>query len=310
MTKTSSAEIPSTRTVPVATSLRNFLRRHHWPQILNLQEVKINPSDLATQRAVENAVNKYASGPDEGPQYKVFFSLPRDQYNAKAFGRKVYGVATLMRTDFLLEEEATIREVDWDLEGRVLVVETKSKLSIWNIYAVNGTTSPYRDPKTGVVVGTRHDRKLMFHQLLLDECKQLEQDGYQVLLTGDMNIAPARIDGFPNLRTKPEQHVKNRTDFNEKFLDGGSGLRGIDTFRHLHPQQKKYTYHPRNVEWRTSCDRVDLIVASRTIVEKGMLVEAGIEEEDRGPSDHVPLYVTLNMECTAGLANTSDPSHT
>jgi len=182
--------------------------------------------------------------------------------------------------------------------SRVFVVETRSMLSIWNIYAVNGTSNAWRNSATGVMIGTRHDRKLAFHKLLMDESRRLERNGYQVVLAGDMDIAPAFIDGFPRLRTKPEQHVANRKDFNDKFFDSTKGLQGVNSYRYLHPKQKKYTYHPRNVAWRTSCDRVDLIVVSKTLADKGILVEADIEESqaERGPSDHCPHFVTIDME--------------
>jgi len=218
-----------------------------WPEILNLQEVKINLTDEATKRAVEKAVNQSAAHPDDGPEYTVRFCLPRDKFNARGFGRKVYGVATIIRRDFMVRDVDTVREVDWDLEGRVLVVETRSKLSIWNIYAVNGTENPYKDPNTGAIAGTRHNRKLAFHDLLLRDSLRLEKDGWRVILTGDMNISCATIDGFPALRVKPEQHVRNRADYNKKFLaiDNPDGLRAIDTFRYLHPTTRKYTgYRP------------------------------------------------------------------
>ena len=283
---------------PITTSLRNFLRRHHWPQILNLQEVKINPDDKVSQRAVEKAVNLCRSGPDDGPEYTVKFCLPRDRYNATGFGRKVYGVITIIRDDFLRDHVTTVREVDWDVEGRVLVVETRSKLAIWNIYAVNGTTNPYRDPTNGDVKGTRHDRKLAFHQSLLDECKRMESDGYRHVLAGDLNVARAPIDGYPKLRMKPEQHVKNREDFNTKFFDSEDGMQALDSYRHLNPKKKKYTYHPRNRDWKSSCDRVDMIILSKQLGEEGTLVGADIleSEAERGPSDHVPLYVSLDLE--------------
>ena len=55
------------------------------------------------------------------PGYKAFFSLPRDKYNATGFGGKVYGVCMLVRQD-ALSPEATVTDVDWDLEGRVLLL--------------------------------------------------------------------------------------------------------------------------------------------------------------------------------------------
>lgn len=280
-------------------SLRHFLKRHGWPQILGLQEVKINPADLDTQarfRAAVNPTKRDADGGDVGPEYVVRFSLPRDKYNATGFARKVYGVAVVIRKDFYDEHVDRVREVDWDLEGRVVIVETHSKLSIWTIYAVNGTSNHYRDPDTGRVIGTRHDRKLAFHKLMLDECLLLQRRGYRLVLAGDFNVARSSMDGHPNLRAKPEQHVKNRADFEAKFLtQAHTSLQAIDSFRHLNPDTKKYTYHPRNREWRSSCDRVDLILVSRTLGPS--LLRADILESpaERGPSDHVPHFVELQL---------------
>ena len=222
----------------------------------------------------------------------------------------------------MVRDVDTVREVDWDLEGRVLVVETRSKLSIWNIYAVNGTENPYKDPNTGAIAGTRHNRKLAFHDLLLRDSLRLEKDGWRVILTGDMNISCATIDGFPALRVKPEQHVRNRADYNKKFLaiDNPDGLRAIDTFRYLHPTTRKYTWISTSRPWLSSCDRVDHILVSRsltdtdggddqdtasqarppglTIAPRARLVEADIlmTEVDRVSSDHVPIYVTIRIE--------------
>jgi exonuclease III len=315
--------------MPASPSLRAFLKRNHWPQILNLQEVKINPSDEVTKSAVQNAVNRRASDiEDEGPEYTVRFCLPRDKYNAKGFGRKVYGVATVMRKDYFEQDVTICREVDWDLEGRVLVVETKSKLAVLNLYCVNGTDNDYKDSATGQVVGTRHDRKLAFHKLLLKECKDLETQGFRVVVTGDLNISPRPIDGFPKLRTVPEQHVQNRADYNHKFLDEKNmdGLRAIDSFRHLHPTTRKYSWLSTTRPWLSSCDRVDHILLSRSMVDdhdmishadgshatsgegiqsssddtepKVILLEADIlmTEADRSPSDHCPIFVTLDVD--------------
>lgn len=308
--------------------MRAFLQRNHWPQILNLQEVKINPSDEVTKSAVQKAVNRRTSDTDDtGPEYTVRFCLPRDKYNARGFGRKVYGVATIMRKDFFDQEVRVCREVHWDLEGRVLIVETRNRLAVLNLYAVNGTDFDYKDPDTGSVVGTRHDRKLAFHRLLLQECKDLERKGFRVVVTGDFNISPQPIDGFPKIRTLPEQHVRNRADYIHKFLneENMNGLRAVDSFRYLHPKTKKYSWLSTTRPWLSSCDRVDHILLSRSIVEdrktvltttsassplqegapsssedtslKVRLLEADIlmTEADRSPSDHCPIFVTLEV---------------
>lgn len=281
----------ATSTLLVPASLRDFLRRHKWPTCLFLQEVKIAPTDSATQNAVRGAVR--APADSEEPDYEAYFCLPTDKYNARGFGRKVYGVCSIVRRDWQEAISATVRTVEWDLEGRFQIIETEGStpLSIWNIYAVNGTEYDYKDPETGAVVGTRHDRKLQVHRLMLDECRRLENEGRRVILAGDLNIAPQPVDGFPNLRVSPPQHAVNRADFNDKFLSP-RGLNGIDTFRHLHADSRRYTYYPRGGPFGYSCDRVDLIVCSRGLVDDERLVEAGMldSEAERGTSDHCPLF--------------------
>lgn len=274
--------------------LRLFLKRHCWPQFLCLQEVKISNKDTATQRALERAANE-GSMPTE-PTYTTHFSLPRDKYNATGFGGRVHGVATLIRDDIAPALRVVTRRPGWDLEGRVLIHELESRVAIINGYWVNGTSNAYRDPVSGQVSGTRHDHKLRFHQWMLEEALRLETMGYHVILIGDMNIARSRIDGHPHLRTSPVQHVKNRADFNAKFVTAPDGMRGIDIFRHLHAEEKSYTYYPRGRAWGESCDRVDLIIVSRSIVGADGVVSADIfnSSSERGHSDHVPLSVAFS----------------
>jgi exonuclease III len=288
-TSSKQSETPATATA----SLRDFLRRHDWPTILCLQEVKINPNDEATISAVRKAVSSIT---ENEPDYEAHFCLPTDPHNARGFGRKIYGVCTIIRKSFAARYKPTIRSVDWDLEGRIQIVETEEpKLSIWNIYAVNGTDNAYKDSRTGAVVGTRHDRKLAVHKHILDEAKSLESQGFGVILAGDMNIARSKLDGYPNLRISPVQHVINRADFNEKFFDAEEGLKAIDTYRHIHGDERGYTYYSRGRKFGSSCDRVDLIICSGSLEKK--IVDAGVcaTEKERGPSDHVPLFATFDF---------------
>ncbi|KAM0714055.1 hypothetical protein Q7P37_011019 [Cladosporium fusiforme] len=314
---------PSTNTAPSPqpphASLRQFLRRHNFPALLLLQEVKVNPTDTSTQNAVSRAVKRAASEPETNPDYAAHFCLPTDKYNATGFGRKVYGVCSIVRKDFADKYVKCMRTVDWDAEGRFSVIETKAgldipRLAIFNVYAVNGTDYPYKDSQTGKVTGTRHDRKLEVHRLLQMECRKLEQEGFRVIIAGDINIARARIDGHPNLRTFSHQHVLNRLDFCRRFLDepeasdptsrngkdddrdeGSPSLGMIDTFRSLHPEQKGYSYYPRGKTFGESCDRVDMILCSRSLA--STCAEAGIlaTPAERGPSDHVPIYAAFKF---------------
>ncbi|KIW78237.1 hypothetical protein Z517_08071 [Fonsecaea pedrosoi CBS 271.37] len=275
--------------------LRSFLKRHQWPQVLCLQEVKVSSRDDATQRQLQQAANHGHAGGE--PTYTAHFSLPRDKYNATGFGGRVHGVASFLRDDFASSVRVT-RRPDWDLEGRVLIHEHEVGLVIINGYWVNGTSNPYRDPTTGQISGTRHDHKLRFHRHMLEVVLQYEAANRHVILIGDMNIARSRIDGHPNLRTSPPQHVKNRADFNSKFFDEPNGMRGTDVFRHFHGNTKKFTYHPRGSAWGASCDRVDLIITSHALVDKlDAVTNTDILDSasERGHSDHVPLWISIDL---------------
>jgi exonuclease III len=286
--------------------LRQFLRRHHWPALLLLQEVKISFRDTKTQDAVRTAIN---AAPEKGtgkerteePTYDAHFTLPTDSHNARGPGGsgKIYGVCSLLRRDLHNSYTITTRTVPWDTEGRVSIIEfttTDKKLAVFNIYAVNGTENPYRCPTTGAVQGSRHDRKRAFHTLLAEEAARLEQEGWEVVLGGDMNVALDERDGYPNLRCAPVAHVVNREDFHERIL-GKGGFRGVDVWRELHPKERRYTYFPRGRKWGSSCDRVDYFVAGRGVWERGRVAGCGMldSEEGRGPSDHVPIWVDVEF---------------
>ncbi len=295
-------------------SLQTCLERWNYPSIVCLQEVKIAPSDTKSQQSVRQIAKSCFStkgGIRRGVRYTAHFSLPRDKFNARGFGGngKVYGVITLVRNDLLDTESPTehIKKPDWDLEGRVLLVELpEKKIVVFNVYAVNGTENPYRDPQTGGVVGTRHDRKRAFHSELAEECEKYEDQGWTVVIAGDINVARSALDGFPGIRLG-EAHVRNRKDFERKFMKKEGGLGMVDSFRHMHGDERKYSYRSRGVKWGASCDRVDLILVSGKAVGGAVsgeeqpvrhpsIVEADVldNELERGPSDHVPIYVTLN----------------
>ena len=212
----------------------------------------------------------------------------------------------IVRDDLLLVEGIDpanhVKEVSWDLEGRVLRLEIPNrKVVVLNVYAVNGTENPYRNPRNGEIIGTRHDRKRAFHTELKKECKGYEDKGWKVVVAGDLNVARSPIDGFPG-RRMGEAHIQNRKDFEEKFMDerkdGGLGM--VDSFRAIYGNEKKYSYRSPSRDWGSSCDRVDLILLSHDLGSGPgfQLKEADIldEEDERGPSDHLPLYITLHLE--------------
>ncbi|KAL9054739.1 MAG: hypothetical protein Q9206_003428 [Seirophora lacunosa] len=276
--------------------LRACLHRWSYPHILFLQEIKIAPSDTSSLASLRRTINTPLSNDDSvstsSRLYDAHFCLPRDKHNATGFGGKVYGVCTFIRRDIA---PATTKTVDWDLEGRVLITELPDHGTVVvNVYAVNGTTNPYRDPASGKVIGDRHMRKRRFHAELRDECARYEGQGWGVVVAGDLNVAQTKADSWPELRVGKE-HVRNREDFKECFMAGREeeGLTMRDTFREVRGDERKFTYRPWGRVWGEGMDRVDLILASQGVrVRDADILD---EEMERGKSDHVPLWVQIEV---------------
>ncbi|KAL8868956.1 MAG: hypothetical protein Q9174_004638, partial [Haloplaca sp. 1 TL-2023] len=284
-------------------------------------------------------------------RYDVFLNRARDRYNATGFGGKIYGVCALVRRDLLdhpasgtsnndddedgvkqnekevLQEEkeqegdgqagVRVRIPEYDLEGRVQILSLPTHhLIIINVYAVNGTTNPYRSPQTGKVVGNRHSYKRKVHEWLHDECLRYRDKGWNTILAGDLNIALSNQDSYPQLRTG-EEHVLNRQHFQDLFLSTPlhsspphtrephdnnddhqakkqrQALKMRDSFREFHGDERKYTYRPRGRVWGEGMDRVDLILVSEGVVVRG--ADILDSEAERGRSDHCPLWVEVEV---------------
>jgi exonuclease III len=181
--------------------------------MLFLQEVKIALKDRKTQDAVQNAVNTPLpfERVSRGLKYDVHFTLPNDPHNARGLcgNGKLYSVCSIIRSDIssTLNLTPEVRTVGWDKEGRISIVHLTSttptansplnlalNLAFINTYAPNGTSNPYHSPLTETILGTRHDRKLTFHKLLIEECLRLEKEGWQIVIAGDMNRWRRRDD--------------------------------------------------------------------------------------------------------------------
>jgi exonuclease III len=66
----------------------------------------------------------------------------------------------------------------------------------------------------------------------------------------------------------------------------------------MNPDLRRFTYYPRSRPWGSSCDRVDYMIASKRLWDTGRVTAAGMldSEAGRGPSDHVPIWVDINVQ--------------
>lgn len=250
--------------------LRSVLPALGEPDVLCLQELRVRAQDTADVAALEHAL----------PGYRCHHSLPRDPHNVTYRGGRAYGVATFIRIGSGPTSAAIVP--DWDREGRV-VITRRPRLSIVNLYAVNGTSKPYFD-ETGAVSGDRHAFKRAMQARLFTLATELRARG-SVILAGDWNVSRTKLDTHPRLRTE-EPHATARAELNAGLEAHGL----VDIWRHLHPEERGYTWYAPWAKHRLDAARVDYIVVSTDVIPR--VREASILP--RHPwSDHAPLSLDL-----------------
>ncbi|KAL9112887.1 MAG: hypothetical protein Q9227_002964 [Pyrenula ochraceoflavens] len=279
---------------------------HSFPHVICLQELSIHISDLESINSLHHALIPDKSVRDMlsaetgiyHPAYTVHATLCRSRV-----GRGRFGVATLVREDVVLKES---RDVDWDAEGRVRIVMFAlppsvpasrgsvhgrnasdrmkgSSVALLNVYALNGTSYPYRNPVTNTLHGTRNERKREFNRLLAKECQALRDQGYKVLLIGDFNIALSAKDTYPRLRTE-EPHARARQEFQDLFLKN-MGMR--DVFRDKEPETRVGSWFASAQDW----SRVDYALMDSALAERVKAVRYLVEKKEK--SDHCPMEIEM-----------------
>lgn len=230
------------------------------PDVLSLQEIRSEweEVDLGVRRQMESA-------------YDISW-FP-------ATSKKGYaGSATLTKKELGFKHTQGLGIEGYDAEGR-MIVSRKDKLVFIGGYFPNASQGLVRLPF-----------KRQFAKDLAAIVAKHHKAGDQVILTGDMNVAPEEID-----LARPKDNVKNpgftpeeREDF-KLYL--GAGL--ADVLRERNPNTPGlYTWwtarggaRERNVGWR-----IDLFLASRPLLEK--VKEARIHADVLG-SDHCPISLEL-----------------
>lgn len=175
--------------------------------------------------------------------------------------------------------ECSIGEERFDVEGRVQMARYGA---LWfvNVYFPNGG----RDL-------SRVDYKLDFYERLRLHLKPKLDAGEPVLVVGDYNTAHREIDlARPKPNVTKTGFLPKERDFFAYWLNDG----WVDTFRHLHPEQKDaYSWwstmgsaRANNVGWR-----IDYVLASPGAMP--FLKEARIHPDVKG-SDHCPVSVVMD----------------
>ncbi|TFY68692.1 hypothetical protein EVJ58_g852 [Rhodofomes roseus] len=257
--------------------LRDVIARHGYPEFICLQEVRARHTDKEWIASLKNAPN----GKGDGPQYTTFTSL-----NRAPRGQRHFGVVTYAKNP---DDIANAREVDWDAEGRVMILEMKSGWALVNVYALNGSEYMWRDATGRSPPKTRNERKREFNQLLMQECRMMQQRGLRLVLVGDFNISLTKRDCVPRLRTE-YPHSLARKEFMDNII---AGLDVVDVYRTLHGDRSALSWFAKGKPQGSDAARVDYALVERSIANRVTESEYFQDPEERAHSDHAPFILAL-----------------
>ncbi|KAH9951597.1 hypothetical protein B0H21DRAFT_684345 [Amylocystis lapponica] len=268
--------------------LRDMLARHNFPDFVCLQEVRARHTDKEWIAAFRAAVK----GQSGEPSYTPYTSL-----NKATRGQRHFGVLTYVKNP---EHVAVAREVDWDTEGRVLILEMKSGWALLNVYALNGSEYMWRDSRGIAAPKTRNERKREFNRLLLEECRAMQARGLLLVLIGDFNISLDERDCVPRLRTE-YPHGLARKEFKELFIPG---LDVVDVYREMHGDRAKFSWFAKGKPQGADCARVDYALVVRKLWDRVVETTYLDDPVERAHSDHAPLILTLRDMFDLGKSDT------
>jgi len=206
------------------------------------------------------------------PNYQAF-------WNDSTFKGGYSGTAVFIKTS--LKEtlgEAQFSIPEFDAENRIVEVTFKNLVLI-GIYTPRGEKEAH------------YELKLKMLEQLTQRAQSLIQNGAQVLICGDFNVAHTEMD------VHDSQNKANATGLRPKERAAIDALLSIglkDIMRELRPTDKAlFTWWPywkgareKNLGWRIDCFYVSTQLAEHTQV-----VEVDVAEKS---SDHSPVTLTLD----------------
>lgn len=170
---------------------------------------------------------------------------------------------------------------EFDNEGRVIQMDYDT-FTLFNIYFPNGQMSD-----------ERLKYKLDFYDWFLDYAAKLRNDGKSLVITGDFNTAHNEIDlKNPGPNSKRSGFLREERDVLDRMVQDGY----VDTFRHFHPEEIKYSWwsYRFNARKNNAGWRIDYFFVTEDLIDKGRVTSAFIDNDIFG-SDHCPVGIELTV---------------
>lgn len=234
-----------------------------------LKDIKTMSPDVLCLQETKAPLEEVKTVGELLPNYKLFANSSKS--------RKGYSGTAVFSKSEPLNVVSDINIDYHDQEGRVITVEFP------DYYLVNVYTPNSGDGLARLEYRQEWDRDFRQYLLQLKEKKP-------VIVCGDLNVAHHEID-----IARAKQNFNKAAGYTQQEIDGFQQLVDagfIDTFRHLHPDEVKYTYwnylfnaRARNVGWR-----IDYFLVTEPLVSR---VEAAEIYNEYQGSDHCPVGLRL-----------------
>ncbi len=186
------------------------------------------------------------------------------------------GVVTYAKEEPISVETLGIDE--FDAEGRSIILEY-TDFKLINCYFPNSQDA-----------GKRLDYKLRFNNAVLEYCNKTVEEGKNIILCGDYNVAHKPIDlANPKQNEKNPGYLPEEREWMDSFIAAGY----TDTFRKFCDEPEKYSWwsyrikaRERNVGWR-----IDYFCVNNSFSDR--LKSAAILDSVMG-SDHCPVEIVTD----------------
>jgi exodeoxyribonuclease-3 len=220
------------------------------PDVVCLQELKADPSQIPDRCKLAD--------------YHVYWH-----------GNRGYSGVSLHISKSLFEAHPEFTHPEFDMETRIVQVAL-GDIVVASVYVPNG--------------GKDYAAKLNFLARLAAWSKQLHEEGRELVVCGDLNVARFDIDVHP--RERKAGVIGQRADERELFEELLGG-RMVDVGRAFAPDDPGlFTWWPpwRNMRQRNIGWRIDYILASNTLAARATSCAV---LADIGTSDHAPVMMTV-----------------
>ncbi|MEO5357506.1 MAG: exodeoxyribonuclease III [Nitrospirae bacterium YQR-1] len=219
---------------------------------------------------------------DEAFPHDFFNSLG---FHCETFGQKAYnGVAICSKLPIVNVKKGFLHDTP-ESQKRIIQADIGT-VRIINVYAPHGD-----------VRGTeKYHYKLDWYRALMNHMEAETADKKNILIAGDFNITAGDIDIYnPALYNDAVAAMPEERAALQRVTEFGM----VDTFRHLHPDVRQYTWWAYGAAiWKDEGFRIDYIFATKDLIKSLLSVEVDVwprRKKTLKPSDHAPLIADFDL---------------